>query len=471
MVKQNRRSFLKTSAVGTAGIVAASSGVQEVLAKTAAVGFEDGAVINPKISNLRVVYIKDAAMLDGGTSASYGNHSAACGKAKADVIKANVDKMACALAYKLDPVEAWKTIFMKPDAKEWKDVKVGIKVNMLGDFQPLKATLSALCDGLKTAGVDLANIQVYDATKGGAGRCFNGFKDPVKVGSGSNGRFKSSMGYDANNICKEVDILISFVTNKCHQGWGKFTLNMKNHTGSLNKNWSDGSLCPEGQTALVKMGRCDAIMGNPGAGVPHKQQLAFIDSLFGSKNGDWGGGSDCAPCYLMMGTLAPVVDWACVKNIRETVMGVGGQDVSGMKTMFKGFGFTDADADLVLKAPAKTDALTGGWVDAAIGVAVQPRSFASAQTNSRAVELAVSAAGFSAASTRIALNHSSSISSVVINNMQGKLIRTLELAKGNGDRVVWDGLNNAGRSVRSGTYVVSIHSGSSVATGKITLSR
>jgi hypothetical protein len=471
MINQNRRNFLKTSAVGAAGLVAASSGVDKVFANTTAVGFVKGAEINPNISNFRVVYITDPAMLDGGTNANYGNLNSGSGKAKIDIIKKNMDKMACALANKVDPTDAWKTIFQKPDAKEWKDVTVAIKVNMLGDFQPLKPTLSAFCDALNVVGINLANITVYDATKDACNGAYGGFKNPVKTSNGENNRWPSSMGYQADGIVKNKDILISFVTNKNHKDWGWYTLNMKNHTGTINKNWNSGNLCPPDDLTLVKINQCDAIMGNPGPGVPHKQQLVFIDSLFGSKNGSWGGGADCAPCMLMMGTLAPVVDWACVKNVRKALLGVG--DENRMKKMFTDFGFTDADADLVIKPAGKVDAKVGGWVDAAKfepSVAIKHQATEGLRNTNRSIELAVNGSGFSAASTRIALKHNSSITSVVINNMQGKLIRTLELT-GNGDRVVWDGLNNAGRSVRSGTYVAAIHSGSSVATGKITLSR
>jgi hypothetical protein len=465
MLRQNRRDFLKTSAAGAAGLMATGAGVKTVFGKTSAGGWTTGMAINPGISNLRVAWIKDNKMLNNGEQTGYGDLGSANGKADAALVKTNLDKCAMALANTEKADDAWKKIFQKPTTKEWKDVTAAIKVNMLGSYQPVRPVLKAICDGLKAAGVEFKNITVYDATKDGCIGAYGGFYGDVKTSNGS-GSWKCNVNEDATNVIKDVDILISCVANKCHQGWGKYTLNLKNHIGSVRYH------CPDNDEHLAKINQSDAIIGNPGPGKPPKQQLCVVDSLFGSINGDWGGGTDLpSPCVLIMGTLAPSVDLACVQKVKKDIM-KGNPDVNRMTSLFKNFGYADADATTVLKDTGSSEATIGGWVDAKAyvpTVATKQPTLESSPTG-RTVDFSVNAPGYLPTSTKLVINHSSNMS-LSVTNLQGRLVRSLELPANMSNSVIWDGRDNTGRLVRSGRYIATIRSGNSVVTSKFTMSK
>ena len=123
---KSRRNFLKTTA-GGAGLIVSDGLLKTALAKESTK--RRGIEINPNINNLRVVYIEDPAMLENGTSTSFGQFSAAMDKVDAAKVKENMDKMACALANIEDIDTAWGTIFQKPANKDWSDMKIAIKSN------------------------------------------------------------------------------------------------------------------------------------------------------------------------------------------------------------------------------------------------------------------------------------------------------------------------------------------------------
>ena len=170
---RSRRDFFKTSVVGAAGVWAAThaKGAEAQTSSWPASGYMQ---INPNIDNCRVVYVTDTSML---TRTSYGNFSDANKNAINHArVKENLDKMACALARKATPSEAWATIFRKPTAKTWAQVKVAMKINCCGNFSPAVGAVVKLCEALNALGVPYANITLFDGGAASGEGCPNKYK-------------------------------------------------------------------------------------------------------------------------------------------------------------------------------------------------------------------------------------------------------------------------------------------------------
>jgi hypothetical protein len=153
-----RRNFLKSSAAGAAGILVTGSRVREAQAQASVWPATGVLQINPAIDNCRVVYVKDQAMVK---RANYGNFSDANKNAIDHVrVKANVERMACALARQTTPAAAWPVIFRKPPTKNWNQVLVAIKVNAVGNYG------RCICTGLSA---DAGPYPPRDSGAGGSG--------------------------------------------------------------------------------------------------------------------------------------------------------------------------------------------------------------------------------------------------------------------------------------------------------------
>jgi hypothetical protein len=154
----SRRNFLSTAVAGIGGIL--SGGFSSVFAGENKGAWSDGKRINPAIDNLRVVHCVDPAMI----KADPKNWDMVSQNAPvvSERVHANINAMACALAQKASPTEAWETIFQKPKAKSWHEVKVAIKPNASGINNNTRvAVIGAVCTALTGLGVKPENIAMY----------------------------------------------------------------------------------------------------------------------------------------------------------------------------------------------------------------------------------------------------------------------------------------------------------------------
>ncbi|MBN1982292.1 MAG: DUF362 domain-containing protein [Chitinivibrionales bacterium] len=354
---RGRREFLGRSAAAAAGIAAYGSLSCASDQKKEGV-WAVGKQIHPAIDNLRVVSLYDATMIRTQPSNwSFRNQNDAVDAMR---IKANVESLAKELTRKEDAVQAWKTIFRKPADKSWNTVRAAIKVNCINIQNMVRIpVVNAMCEALHTAGVEYANITVYDA-------CHNaGDKYSVYVGKGLpagvvvyNGKEAVSVPVGASRQrCTKllvdssgkytIDILVNCAVNKGHgqvSNNGGATLTMKNHIGTMKFS------CPD-IDELIAINKSEAILG----GEPVRQQLCIVDSLFASVTGPMSVPSH-APARLVMGTFGPAVDYLTVKKIREPVMNAINHDQALVQRYLTDFGYTEAQVltlDMITVPPAK----------------------------------------------------------------------------------------------------------------------
>lgn len=321
--------------------------------------------INPAIDNLRVVNCYDPAMI----TADPKNWDIVSQNAPvvAEKVRANMDSMACALAQKALPSEAWAAIFRKPEAKNWSTVKVAIKPNGSCNNNTRVAIIDAVCSALMGLGVLQENITLYGCHK-------KQFSDEALLyrpllGKGLPGGIILSKGHDAlgGTIKTEIpkpcagkfecaaalangtiDILVNIATNKGHflDSVGGLSLTMKNHAGSFQMPLSRH--ISGGLKYIIAFNKSNAIVG----GALPRQQLCIVDSLWGLKKGPPG-----IPrkrlCSLSMGTFSPAVDWVVMKRIREPIMGC--THPASLMKMLTEFGYhpsTFENLDFIKARPA-----------------------------------------------------------------------------------------------------------------------
>jgi hypothetical protein len=329
---ESRRKFLKLSAGSTAGIIVGSAALKKAPAGTRAVAasqaWQNGMRINPEIDNLRVVFCQDEAMnADAPENWSWsieGQNNAV----DTDKVHENMDKMAMALAEKGTAVEAWSTIFMRPENKDWSQVRVAIKNNFIErQDSPRIAVTSKVCQELINLGVQGANITIYD----GGGPSSNHYNNDysrarlpgdIKLEEWAGG--EAWIDIDGENVrcCRDLadgvtDILVNIGVNKGHDRT-TFTLSMKNHCGSIKGNFDHfgGDRYPI-VNKYNAWNKSDIILG----GSPVRQQLVIIDALWSMVAGPFGA-PDRANHTLLMGTFGPTVDYLTVKKVREEMMSV-----------------------------------------------------------------------------------------------------------------------------------------------------
>jgi len=180
-----------------------------------------------------------------------------------DVVRENIDKLACSLAEAGNPTEAWRSIFIKPPHKSWSDTVVAIKTNNIAQQHTRSAVMSKMCHTLThTLGVNPFNIHIYDACHGR-----NMHKKTAFEGLPKGCRVENKWG-------------------------GSSTLT------SIPKPWKNG-------TEKILFPR---------------QQLCLIDALWASKGGP-GGNPTHQPSFLAMGVLSPIVDYQVATKFRSEKMG------------------------------------------------------------------------------------------------------------------------------------------------------
>jgi hypothetical protein len=360
-MRKQRRDFLKLATVGSAGLVL-------LRGKHATAGWpaSGNIAINPKISNMRVVACNDSAMMKSApTSMAFATENAAVDAAR---VQANMDAMAMQLAEAPSADDAWKAIFRS--SKPWASTIVAIKVNTIEPKNMARvAVIEKFCRVMVGFGVPAANIFIYDGNSTyGAGisnyTSYFSATDSSKIpgvvcsyndqlGGTTNVTLPdgSSTKCTADIASGKVDILINIANNKGHSLHGGSTLCLKNHFGTFAPNHTDLA------SYVLAINKTDAIVG----GDPARQQLCFVDSLIANKASNTGT-PEAMPCYLVMGTFAPAVDYLTVKKIREPVMNAT-HDAATVNAWLTSFGYTTSDPVWVPVSPASAsggDAGAGG---------------------------------------------------------------------------------------------------------------
>ena len=347
-MQEQRRDFLKITAVGAAGLALARA--DKVFAAWPTTGT---LAVNPTISNMRVVSCYDTKMMKSTpTAMTFAAENAAVDSAR---LQANMDAMAMSLANETTADAAWKAIFRS--SKPWASTKVAIKVNAIESRNMARvAVLQKFCTVLAGFGVLPANIIIYDgqATYTGGASNYTSFfsltdttKTPAVVSNNNSalgGTVSAAIPGGSSGTCTAaiangtIDILINIANNKGHYLMGGATLSMKNHFGTF---------APKHDiNYLFNINKSDAILG----GTPVRQQLCFIDSLLANKTSNVGT-PEVMPCYLIMGVFAPAVDYLTVKKVREAVMGCTHVEAT-IDSYLTTFGYATTDPVWVVVPPA-----------------------------------------------------------------------------------------------------------------------
>jgi hypothetical protein len=489
MMSHSRRDFLKKSSAGAAAIMSAGA----LLCKTeAAGGWSNGLQINPSIDNLRVAFIQDSAVGTGHMikQKAYNNWADAQAKSiNQDVVMANMDTLAMALARTDTAAQAWETIFQRPKSKTWSEVKVAIKVNAFGTLNPSIGVLKALVNALTTGlGVLPGNIRIFDeGYTENTPQQYGGANIPGIIA----GKPSASPPTKPINVVDRsgmlpmryctfldtTDILITCAVNKSHDQaqLGKVTMALKNHVGTI---WNEtGPKCPNHtDTQLTSMNKSAAIIGNPDPtqGIPARQQLAVVDSIFASRDASYLGTVDekhpgSFPGMIWMGTLAGPVDYLGVHKVRIPICQLAADyhNMAAVRRYLTEFGYSDAMAAEILTMNPQTDASGRGWVDAGTYTATYRRMMATDDTIHRVVEVRLNGSRMRGAATRVSLGPDDRIKSVEIYTLTGALVKNLYAGdiRGNLVSYVWDGANEQGCCVGSGTYLIKVQGIASASTG------
>jgi hypothetical protein len=456
---QSRRDFLKHSSIAAAGLAAATAGVQKVFSRSS--GFTPGMQINPAIDNLRVVACRDPSMENSNPLKwdTVTQNGVVNGQKVSDVM----DAMARALSQKTDTLAAWQTILRKPDAKTWQNVQAAIKVNCSGldlttGHHPRAAIIDKICRVLNGFGVPFSSITIYD-TMDDAVANFGRFKGTLLpadvVVSNGGATFPVTVMGEAlkcTTLIQNADVLVNIGVNKPHIAtWVGLTMSLKNHVGTITRSYH-GANCPQNLTQLFELNKHDSIIGTPSAGVPCRQQLCIIDSLWSSTAGDWSAIPNVAPYYLVMGTFGPAVDYLTTRKIRIDIMKCTAHADAGLNRFITDFGYSDAERqDLTMLAPDKNAGR--GWVEVpAVGVIESGRS--AAQVPAQTFELVLAGGMGKNRMLSVSFPVGEPVAAAAIYSPDGRLMRSLGAPKAR--RYTWDGATNSGSHVGPGQYYLQL---------------
>jgi hypothetical protein len=282
-------------------------------------------------------------------------------------VHANMDAMAMQLANAATPDEAWKAIFRS--GKPWSSTRVAIKINVIESRNMARlAVIEKFCRVMTGFGVPADSIIIYDGNAQFGSAISNytshfSTTDAAKIpgvvsdvndalGGTTDAKLPdgSSAQCTADIADGKIDILINIANNKGHTLHGGSTLCMKNHFGTFAPNHNNLA------SYVLAINKSDAIIG----GDPARQQLCFVDSLLANKAQN-SGQPEAMPCYLVMGTFGPAVDYLTVKKVREEVMKAT-HDATTVNNFVTSFGYSTSDPQWILVPPATTtpDAGAGG---------------------------------------------------------------------------------------------------------------
>jgi hypothetical protein len=461
---RHRRHFLKTTA---AGIIAAGMSPVRVSGQT--VAWTNGMQVNPAIDNLRVVYCCDPAMLKNTKLTKWDPQLV-----NAEVVEAtvagNMDRMAMALAKKASAGEAWATIFRKPDAKQWAQLTVAIKANCQNFYnEPRTAVINKICDVLYGFGVPYASMYLYDAVTSTWPAYGNtairpflraGIKVVDKLGDKitvvlPGGFNMSCAGWltPGNKDGMTVDILVNIACNKGHDQMDKggCTLTLKNHTGTIISTRQPP--CPTLDEVIAE-NKSEFILGTPQAGVPCRQQLCIVDSLWATSANDVQTLPNFAPAYLVIGTFGGAVDYLTIKKIREPLMNAV-HNPTAVNRFITDFGYSDQERlDLTAKTPEQNNGR--GWVDAL--AATKNLNPLGKEAFAGHAELIFTGRYTNRAPEHVLIPSPANISDATIYSSRGQLLKRLDLrSSAHVLKLAWDGTTDAGAPVAPGTCVLRLN--------------
>lgn len=365
--QSDRRSFLKASVLGTAGLSLGAAFNRRVRA-----AWTEGTQINPAVPNDRVVCCHDNAMNPSWSGQCNDGQNLDCVGRGHEVnsnfprtmdhsfteqnslldsarMQADLDAMARSLTKVEDPVQAWGTLFMKPAGTSWDQVRVAVKVDANGLVLPHIPIVDKVCRELHRLGVPYKNIVLFD------GEAYTFDPDAGKVvssvvyyygpylGNGLPEDVVVSNYYDAlggtvmadipapmegaypcaADIANgKVDILINLACSKPHGTvFGGATLCLKNHVGgTFLRQFPDNPFHGyDWCLYMLAVNKSNAVLG----GSPARQQLCIVDAVWSAHCcgplgfGDVVGGQDRQPNRLIMGTFAPLVDVVTIKILKS----------------------------------------------------------------------------------------------------------------------------------------------------------
>jgi hypothetical protein len=486
-----RRDFLKKTAIGAAGLTAGMSLLKPAKAQGA---WTNGMVINPNISNLRVVCMFDAKMVTNPNLSSY-SLSGFAGATDAAVIATDMDLMAMSLAQKSTAATAWSTIFQKPAAKTWAQVMVAIKVNGCNHKNlPRVAVVGKICNVLNGMGVPGANIIVYDGGNSASGGSCNDMGDyaPYFTAAGTGGKYPAITSVNGQGLggvssapvpnnpsggstqaCPAylangtIDILVNIAVNKGHRtpahndgnnqgNTGGVTLCLKNHFGTFLAGQNHGLSSPTTGDNAVYLNMANAIIG----GTPPRQQLCIVDSLWADNSNNPDGNPTGVVNRLVMGTFAGAVDYLTSIKIKQDIMTTAMKitntmDLAQIAKFLTLFGYTTAD-------------VADTWVPITPGTVLTDPS-APLRQSSRILEVRLAGRSGGAAMTRFGLPHETTGAvNVHIYDVRGRSVRKISAhVQGNRTALSWDGKNETGTTVAAGVYQVHVSAEHYTDNGKI----
>lgn len=475
--KSSRRDFIKLSAAGVASGVVASNTVANSLVSSDSekrVTFRQTPIpVNPEIEDTRVVFVHDENMVSQkSTAVTWSGMSSQNNATNKSLIKSHMDKMAVALAENGDTDTAWAKIFRKPENKNWSEVTAAIKVNAIGVNHPRLAIVSKVCEELINLGVSASSIIVYDAhpSYGKAETLYKTYvgsdiPSGVVISDGGSSPSVDVPDSSGSEQCTDIlvnssgnpvkDILVNIAVSKGHgSSNGGVTLTMKNHIGSFMY------YCPyRAFDTFIKMNQHDAILGGDDqSGIPARQQLNIIDALWSSRSNSPSAAPNTDTYRIVMGTSSPLVDYLHCKHVMEPVVeqGVNWNLVNRFAT---DFGYKLSDVENL------------EMVDALDYVPVSNFDSVVNKGKPKNITLTLSNSAFKSTSVKLDLPGNSYISSLLVFNMKGKIVRDIQTAdNGSTNRnITWDGKDRSGRNLPTGNYIVQCKAGGMKSSSKISL--
>jgi hypothetical protein len=441
-----RRSFVKSAAIGAAGLTVGGQFSDLIAAPEAGLAWTNGMQINPNISNAKVVCCYDETMLlskaQAEIASDFSKQNAVVNTIR---VEKNLDAMAISLSGKDNAAEAWKTILRT--SKTWAQTKAAIKVNCINTQVMVRiAIVGKICQELIRLGVSASNITIFDACHGATGNSKyspyistatenKGIPANVKIwsaGTKTNVTVGSSQ-MSCTNAIIDADILVNCAINKGHSqsDKGGFTLSMKNHTGTLKFS------CPT-LSEMINQNKSDAIIG----GTIPKQQLCIVDSIWAARTGPTDPPSDL-PCRIVMGTFGPMVDYAVVKKIREASdcmnMGTSKHNQTAINQIMSGFGYTGSELQWTSVAPVSVASI-GNSKDF-----TQPFAFLLNGNNFRVNKI----------SFNLPANHGTL--KLSITDLKGALVNEYHMSTSN-TLFSWSGNTRSGSIVAPGKYIIHLMS-------------
>ena len=387
-----------------------------------------------------------------------------------DVVQTMMDEAIKTFTGKTDVAEGWATLF--PSIRLSTDV-VSIKVNCINPhlYSHLEV-VDAIVDGLKRMGVAENNIIIWDRGNNDLMRCgytINETGSGVRCfGTGRSGIADyDSQGVSVHDetvfLSRIVTTYSNYVINvsclKAHGGYNGagVTLCLKNHYGSLSLN-ADSYASPE--TGRLHNHNCNPYIPalNARPTIRDKQVLCVCDALFGNHLTN-----QAAPTFvyngLILGADPVAVDYTGMQVLRDN-----GCTTTGMAT------------HIATAARSPYDLGTNDPARIALIDLVNP--------SSRGSDSSGSDDGDAPAGYRFDQNYPNPFNprtnicfsvpreeqvTLEVFNARGELIRTLVNRRmTSGEHVIpWDGADQRGRSVSSGSYFCRLTAGSFVGTQRM----